>query len=74
MPTSLYTLDRASLLDEMDDMATRWSSNVRLSLSEEELARYASLKEALREQGHYDCRIVRAPNAAGQYTVEFDPL
>lgn len=74
MPYSLTALDCTSLLAELDDMAARWSSNARLSLSENELARYAALKEALREQGRYDCRIVRAPSSAGQYTVEFDPL
>lgn len=74
MPYSLNALDCTSLLAEMDDMAARWSNNARLSLSEDELARYAALKEALREQGRYDCRIVRAPHTGGQYTVEFQAL
>ena len=29
---------------------------------------------ALRELGQYECRIVRTPDGAGQYTVEFEPL
>lgn len=74
MPYSLNVPDCASLLAELDEMASRWSSNARLSLHEQELARYAAVKEALRELGQYECRIVRAPNGAGQYTVEFDPL
>jgi hypothetical protein len=67
-------LDCATLLAELDDMAARWSSNVRLSLSEQELAHYSSLRQALREHGHYDCRIVRSVNGGGQYVVECDPV
>ena len=33
-----------------------------------------ALNAALRELGQYECRIVRAPDGAGQYTVEFEPL
>ena len=74
VPYSLKVPDCADLLAELDEMAQRWSSNARLSLREEELARYAAVKEALRELGQYECRIVRAPDGAGQYTVEFEPL
>lgn len=74
MPTAVNALDCATLLAELDDMATRWSSNVRLSLSEQELALYSSLRNALREQGHCDCRIVRSAHGVGQYVVEFDPV
>lgn len=74
MPYSLKVVDCSSLLAELDEMASRWSSNARLSLHEEELARYAAVKEALREFGQYECRIVRAPEGGGQYTVEFEPL
>lgn len=74
MPTAVTALDCATLLAELDDMAARWSANVRLSLSEEELAQYSALRNALREQGHYDCRIVRSAHGGGQYTVEFDPV
>lgn len=74
MPTAVNALDCTTLLAELDDMAARWSTNVRLSLSEQELARYSSLRSALRENGHYDCRIVRSPNGGGQYVVECDPV
>lgn len=74
MPYSVDASDCTSLLAELDDMARRWSSNARLSLHEDELARYTAVKEALRERGPYECRIVRAPDGAGQYTVEFEPL
>lgn len=74
MPTAVTAPDCTTLLSELDDMAARWSSNVRLSLSEQELARYSSLRTALREHGHYDCRIVRANEGGAQYVVECDPL
>lgn len=74
VPTAVNALDCTSLLAELDDMASRWSSNVRLSLSEQELALYSSLRLALREQGHYDCRIVRSAHGCGQYVVECDPV
>ena len=48
VPYSLKVPDCADLLAELDEMANRWSSNARLSLREEELARYAAVKEALR--------------------------
>lgn len=74
MPTAVNALDCSTLLSELDDMAARWSSNVRLSLSEQELAQYSALRTALREQGHYDCRIVRSVHGGGQYVVECDPV
>lgn len=74
VPYSLKVHDCSSLLAELDEMANRWSANARLSLSEDELARYTAVKEALRELGQYECRIVRTPDGAGQYTVEFEPL
>lgn len=74
MPNALFAPDCTSLLAELDDMASRWSANARLSLSEDELARYAAIKEALRDLGQYDCRIVRGAHSGGQYTVECEPL
>lgn len=74
MPTAVNALDCTTLLAELDDMAARWSTNARLSLSEQELALYSSLRSALRELGHYDCRIVRSAHGGGQYVVECDPV
>lgn len=70
----MNALDCSTLLSELDDMAARWSGNVRLSLSEQELAHYSALRSALRENGHYDCRIVRSAHGGGHYVVECDPV